>query len=106
MTFPFKMTPETFDEKIGIRHEARFDTLKKGRVETMSDLTVDPARKQQPETGIYVRAKEKNHWGSHDIAHLDRESLYTWLRSRGGNNLWAENTVLILLGHTLPGVPR
>lgn len=67
----------------------------------MNDLNVDPARAQIPETGIYVRAKKDDRWGSHDIAHLDRKSLYEWLRSRGGDNLWAENTVLILLGHLL-----
>ena len=51
-------------------------------------------------TGIYVRAKNPaGKWGSFDIADLDRDSLHTWLRSRGGDNLWAENCVLMLLGH-------
>lgn len=51
-------------------------------------------------TGVYVRARgDGDKWGSYDIAELDRSSLHRWLRSRGGKNLWAENTVLILLGH-------
>lgn len=51
-------------------------------------------------TGIFVRAiGQDGRWGSFDIAELDRDSLHQWLRSRGGENLWAENCVLILLGH-------
>ena len=51
-------------------------------------------------TGIYVRAKNvEGKWGSYDIAELDRASLQAWLRSRGGENKWAESVVLILLGH-------
>ena len=69
------------------------------------DLCVDATRVNLPETGIYVRALTGNPqfgggvWGSHDIAHLTRESLLVWLRSRGGENAWAENVVGILLGH-------
>ena len=61
---------------------------------------VDPHRSQFPETGIYVRAKDMADlvWVNADIAHLDRESLRRWLRSHGGDNPLAENTVLILLG--------
>jgi len=51
-------------------------------------------------TGIYVRAlSPEGKWMSVDIALLDKESLLSWLRSRGGNNPWAENVVGILLGH-------
>jgi hypothetical protein len=51
-------------------------------------------------TGIYVRAKGTDgRWDSFDIAELNRDSLVTWLRSRGGDNFWAENCVLIMLGH-------
>jgi hypothetical protein len=61
-------------------------------------------RMDLPETGIYVRAQnEAGAFGSFDIAHLDRDSLHTWLRSRGGENLWAENVVMTLLGH--PQIP-
>jgi len=28
-----------------------------------------------------------------DIAFLTKDSLHAWLRSRGGENLWAENVV-------------
>jgi hypothetical protein len=50
-------------------------------------------------TGILVRARMSDDtWGNADIAELDRISLMRWLRSRGGTNLWAENTVLQLLG--------
>lgn len=51
------------------------------------------------EIGIPVRALDDGKWVTTDIAHLDRESLLSWLRSRGGDNPWAENVVLILLGH-------
>lgn len=71
----------------------------------MDELTVDPYRTGAPETGIYVRAKDGDKWGSHDIAHLDAKSLLAWLRSRGGNNQWAENTVGVLLGHEEPIAP-
>lgn len=51
-------------------------------------------------TGIYVRAQRPDGtWDDADIAELDADSLLTWLRSRGGSNPWAEQVVLILLGH-------
>lgn len=67
-------------------------------------LTVDVERMELPETGIYVRAikpgvEGDSGWGSHDIAHLDAPSLLAWLRSRGGRNQLAEDTVGALLGH-------
>lgn len=52
-----------------------------------------------PETGIYVRARYGDSWGSYDIAALDAKSLLSWLQSGGGCNQLAENTVGILLGH-------
>lgn len=72
---------------------------------TMDTLTVDPYRTGAPETGVYVRARSEGKMGSHDIAHLDANSLLAWLRSRGGENAWAENTVGILLGHEEPIAP-
>ena len=52
------------------------------------------------ETGIYVRAVDSDgKWGSHDIVDLTKESLVQWLRSRGGDNPYAENVVCVLLGH-------
>ena len=53
-------------------------------------------------TGIYVRALRDNIPGSYDIATLDRDSLFRWLRSRGGANPWAENIVAVLLGQAPP----
>jgi hypothetical protein len=50
-------------------------------------------------TGVLVRARlPDDSWGNADIAELDRISLLRWLRSRGGENLWAENTVMALMG--------
>lgn len=51
-------------------------------------------------TGIFVRAKHPvtGDWDSVDIARLDKESLIYWLRSRGGDNKFAENVVCVLLG--------
>jgi hypothetical protein len=67
-------------------------------------LEVDPARlKRDGETGIFVRAVRRNGDGdqfiSCDIVCLTRESLFRWLRSRGGDNPWAEECVALLLGH-------
>ena len=63
------------------------------------ELKVD-AQRVGLTTGIYVRAKNvADQWDSVDIAELDKESLKAWLKSRGGDNKWAEDTVLILLGH-------
>jgi hypothetical protein len=69
-------------------------------------LSVDPARWPEKEparhvTGIYVRASVPDGgFDSVDIWCLDRDSLMRWLRSRGGANEWAENTVAVLLGHS------
>lgn len=68
----------------------------------MSEQTykADSSRMDLPETGMYIRAQnEAGSYGAFDLSHLDRDSVVRWLRSRGGENLWAENTVLILLGH-------
>lgn len=61
-------------------------------------LNLDP---REPDwTGILVRAQAPDgSWMNADIGQLDRESLHRWLRSRGGRNLWAENVVLMILGH-------
>jgi hypothetical protein len=62
-------------------------------------LRVDPERAATFKTGIYVRATDGDNWVSVDIAVLDKPSLLAWLRSRGGDNPWAENVVGALLGH-------
>jgi len=63
-------------------------------------LQVSYEREDLPETGIYVRARGSDgSWGSFDIAHLEKDSLQRWLRSRGGNNPWAESVVYTLLGY-------
>lgn len=86
----------------------------------MSDLRVDPARSKKDkgpcngcghnpyETGIYVRAFDPTErlWVTVDLAYLDANSVREWLRSRGGDNEWAENTVLILLGHPTANFPE
>lgn len=55
-------------------------------------------------TSIYVCCQnpDNQQFEAIDIAFLDRQSLLDWLQSRGGNNPWAENTVLLMLGHDLP----
>ena len=65
----------------------------------MDKLHVDESRLGKNSTGIYVRAWLKDSVGSYDIFELTKESLHEWLKSRGGNNLWAESTVAVLLGH-------
>lgn len=61
----------------------------------------DPRRigRHQTTTNILVRAKGPQGFDNFDIAELGRDSLIAWLRSRGGNNPWAESVVLMLLGH-------
>lgn len=65
------------------------------------DLKFDPNRIEfDHATGIFVRAiNTEGRWDNADIAQLDKESLLEFLRSRGGQNEWAENVVGILLGH-------
>ena len=67
------------------------------------ELRADKSRlgKHMPmSTGIYVRAHTGGtQYANFDIAELDAESLLVWLRSRGGDNPWAEDVVGILLGH-------
>jgi hypothetical protein len=66
----------------------------------MSDLIASPGREHLADaTGIYVRALRDGRWDSVDIAELDLASLRAFLRSRGGDNLWAEALVYSLLGH-------
>ncbi len=51
-------------------------------------------------TGIYVRAQTPGGtWHNADISMLDLPSLRAWLRSRGGDNPWAESVIERLLGH-------
>lgn len=70
----------------------------------MMELRVDPNRVQLPMTGIPVRAKYEGLWTTVDIVALDVRSLNAWLRSRGGENPWAESVVRVLLGHPVePG---
>lgn len=68
----------------------------------MNKFQVDPDRVAPGDgvTGIYIRAWLDGKIGSYDIATLDSASLFAFLRSRGGKNEWAENTILSMLGHT------
>lgn len=68
------------------------------------ELTVDKYRWEMFDTlrptNIFVRTMlPDGSWDSVDIIYLDKESLLDWLRSRGGDNEWAEQVVLMLLGH-------
>ncbi len=70
----------------------------------MDELRVDATRQTRTGTGIYARAIfPDGTYGSVDVAYLDRDSLFKWLRFRGGENHWAENTVALLLGHNMKG---
>ena len=68
------------------------------RTQTREDIE---KRTGGAETGVFVRAKrtETDRWDSVDIVELDSDSLLTFLRSRNGDNPWAEDVVGILLGH-------
>lgn len=64
------------------------------------EVVADPGRKHHPLSGIWVRARYPDGgYGTTDLAHLTKESFFAWLRSRGGKNEWAENTVAALLGY-------
>lgn len=67
------------------------------------DLKIDAERVKEfgdSRTGIFVRAMSpEGKWDSYDIVLLTKESLLEWLRSRGGDNPYAEQVVCILLGH-------
>ena len=67
------------------------------------ELAVDKIRLENDysfHTGVFVRAKFPNgKWDSVDVSLLTKESLLEWLRSRGGNNPYAENFVGILLNY-------
>jgi len=67
-------------------------------------MKIDPERRDPyaDATGIYVRVADGVGFFNADIAQLDGPSLLEWLRSRGGNNPWAENTVAHMLGHKMP----
>ena len=64
------------------------------RVEAIRRLNKDDQA-----TGIFIRARDGDKWVSADLAELDKGSVLAWLRSRGGDNPWAENCVGMLLGH-------
>jgi len=62
-------------------------------------LCADDQRLRLKGTGILVRAlRPGGKFGPTDIAHLCRQSLLDWLRSRRDNRT-AEDVVGILLGH-------
>ncbi len=67
----------------------------------MADYYIDPERGAATPTGIMVRACEVidgcKAWGSHDIAYLTRDSVLEFLRSRGGQNEWMENVILLVM---------
>lgn len=68
----------------------------------MPEYTTDPKRiggVYQEMTLIQVRARGPKGFDVFDIAELSRNSLLDWLRQHGGANVWAENVVLVLLGH-------
>lgn len=78
----------------------------------MSEFYVDKRRAASgtlPGTGIFVRAFTEDNMtkvASVDISELTPMSLRTWLRSRGGENDWAERVVGILLGHDMEEWPK
>ena len=78
----------------------KFELAHAGATIQRSDpYRADPDRTSLPETGIPVRALNANgSWDAVDIAHLDRESLDAWLRSRETID-WPVDVVMILLGH-------
>ena len=74
----------------------------------MTDDTykVDPNRVGM-EAGIYIRAENQDgRFGAVDVSTLEIHSLKLWLRSRGGDNPYAERVVAMLLGHDPDDITR
>lgn len=60
----------------------------------------DRVKMQMPKLGINVRAQnDSGSWETADITVLTAESLLEWLKSKGGDNPFAENLVGIIFGH-------
>lgn len=91
-----------------LRAVVRAVMLDRARASGSVNLQIDPERWHLADvnpTGIPVRAQRSDgSWTTTDIVALDAASLLVWLRSRGGENSWAEDVVRILLGHPEPGV--
>ncbi len=65
--------------------------------EAAAELRVDPRRFTVPRTGILVRAQAApGCWGSHDVAHLDKESLLVWIAQ---DPTRMPQLLLLMLGH-------
>lgn len=63
-------------------------------------LEIDEERSSEKfKLGIPIRASLDGRHGTYDIGQLSKQSLLEWLRSRGGDNPWAEDLIGILLGH-------
>ena len=67
----------------------------------LEKLHIDPERTKFHEaTPLWIRAWHPvDGVGTYNVAELTAESLLVWLKSRGGDNPWAEDCVGILLGH-------
>jgi hypothetical protein len=62
-------------------------------------LKVDPNRVGKVESGILVQASTDYEMGRYDCMDLDAQSFFEWMRSRGGENEWAENILLTIAGY-------
>jgi hypothetical protein len=64
-------------------------------------LLIDKERKKLPTyTGIYVRAMDEDgQVMTCEIEELDKESLISWIRSRGPVSNWAVETLLVVMGY-------
>ena len=83
-------------------HQVHFE--RRGRTMSAEIMTYKIDESREPSlseaTGIYIRAQRPDgRFDSVDIGVLTKDSLLDWLRSRGGSNPWAENTIGILLMH-------
>lgn len=74
--------------------------------EITAELEVDEERlkkwpEDQPWTGIYIRAKCGEKWGSYDLLQLSRASVLAWLtmQAERGGDRFLKSTILALLGH-------
>jgi len=78
-----------------------FEEVEEGSIPLMTQAFKETLVIESDRTGLPIRAKFEPHDRVYttDIYLLTKESLLEWLKSRDGDNAWAEDVVGILLGH-------
>ncbi len=77
------------------------------KILSKSNGTLNKQEDIKMRTGIFIRAQVNGHWDAFEIGdpRLSDKQVFDWLRSRGGENPWAERVVMVLLGRRQDVVP-